>query len=153
MISTSFPHTDDVCGRESKELGFPSKRTRLGRSHIYLKCFQPGHMRKECPMSRFNPVSTYAHILNKAPQSNSFKTNGFVPASAVAKPPHPPPPPPPITGKVPSNRVDEDGFFTPKQNAKKRTVSQSNISSVSSDSESNIISKKICCSTLFSFEI
>ncbi|ESO91744.1 hypothetical protein LOTGIDRAFT_163106 [Lottia gigantea] len=112
----SLPHTSSVCGKDVLII-------LQGRAPICLKCFQPGHMRKECPFSKTSSVasvSSYASALSKAPPSRNF-----VPASSLVKSiPPPPPPPPPTTVKLYEKRVDEDGFFTPRHNAKKRTSSE-----------------------------
>ncbi|ESO95177.1 hypothetical protein LOTGIDRAFT_175252 [Lottia gigantea] len=127
----------------------PSSRVALGRAPICLKCFQPGHMRKECPMSKafLSSASSYANVLNRS--SVNIPSTCFVPVSALPKENAPlPPPPPPAHVKLYERRVDEDWFYTPKQNAKKSTSSECNTVPVSNISTSvNSSTKKMALQT------
>ncbi|ESO88227.1 hypothetical protein LOTGIDRAFT_175891 [Lottia gigantea] len=132
-----------------------------GRPPVCLKCYKAGHFRKECPLGK---QPSYANALFSAGASvsagarkgafsgaDSIKGRpGFVQASTiVSKPSRLPrpavsPPPPPTHVTLYIDRLGGDGFYTPKNNAKKRTSSESNLVSVNvaNSSHEEIVSTK-----------
>ncbi|ESO94673.1 hypothetical protein LOTGIDRAFT_175369 [Lottia gigantea] len=157
--SSSFdtlPHTSSICGKETLLI-------LQGRPPVCLKCYKAGHFRKECPLSK---QPSYANALFSSGAGASAGVGarkgafssvdsikgrpGFVQASTiVSKPsrlPRPAVSPPPLPTHVTlyEDRLDGDGFYTPKNNAKKLTSSESNLVSVNvaNSSHEEIVSTK-----------
>ncbi|ESO94674.1 hypothetical protein LOTGIDRAFT_175370 [Lottia gigantea] len=123
----SLPHTSSICGKDVLMI-------LQGRPPICLKCYQAGHMRKECPLSRQSGTLSYAGVASgsRAPPYNTSRQITSV-KKLLAKNSSLSPPLPPIHVELFDTRVDKDGFVKPKNTSKKRTLSESNVSLISTE--------------------